>query len=241
MRVSHPFTQHDIAAKLGAEILSGARKPGDRMPSDAEMLETFGVSRVVTREVVKTLTAKGMVATKLGVGTIVQDPASWNWFDPNLLSWRVRMGLDIEFLMQLTELRRVVEPAAAALAAQNRTRDELERLRAIIADMTAAEYDHHQFAQADLAFHLAVSAASGNRFFRSFAGVIEAALFALLSINSSASRKTHVTAAALHAEVVDAIEVKDKDAAAQAMSRTIEAGYVHARHAQRGGGRSKAR
>ena len=50
--------QGDIAAALGGEILSGARKPGERMPSDADMLKTFGVSRVVTREVIKTLAAK---------------------------------------------------------------------------------------------------------------------------------------------------------------------------------------
>ena len=53
--------QEDIAAALGGEILSGARKPGERMPTDADMLKTFGVSRVVTREVIKTLAAKGLV------------------------------------------------------------------------------------------------------------------------------------------------------------------------------------
>ena len=101
------------------------------------------------------------------------------------------------------------------------------------------KHDRHAIADADVAFHLAVSAASGNRFFRSFAGVIEAALFVLLSITTAQSRKTHVSAAALHALVVDAIEAKDRSGAAEAMLRTIDAGYVHTRHAQKAGGSAK--
>ena len=62
--------QGDITAALGGEILSGARKPGERMPSDADMLKTFGVSRVVTREVIKTLAAKGLVASRMKVAEL---------------------------------------------------------------------------------------------------------------------------------------------------------------------------
>ena len=229
----HPFSQDDIVWVLGSEILSGARKPGDRMPGDAEMFGSFGVSRVVTREVVKTLTAKGMVATRVGVGTIVQDPEHWNWFDHDVLSWRTRLGLDLDFWMQITEVRRVVEPAAASLAAQRRTKEHLKKLREAVRAMAKSEHDHQKFASADLAFHLAVSAASGNKFFISFAGVIEAALLALLSINTAATRKTHVRAAEQHGQIVDAIEAKDRDAAALAMLETIDAGYWHAKKARK--------
>ena len=109
--------QGDIAAALGGEILSGARKPGERMPSDADMLKTFGVSRVVTREVIKTLAAKGLVASRMKVGTVVLDPAHWNWLDADVLSWRANTGLDLDFLQHITDVRRAVEPTAAALAA----------------------------------------------------------------------------------------------------------------------------
>ena len=90
--------QDNIAAALGEEILSGARKPGERMPSDADMLKMFGVSRVVTREVIKTLAAKGLVASKMKVGTIVLEPSHWNWLDSDVLSWRANVGMDMDFL-----------------------------------------------------------------------------------------------------------------------------------------------
>jgi DNA-binding FadR family transcriptional regulator len=234
LNVTRSFSQDDIAAALGSEILSGKRKPRDRMPSDDEMFETYGVSRVVTREVVKTLMAKGLVVTRMGVGTIVQDPAYWNWFDADLLNWRVRLGLDAEFLVHLTQLRRIVEPAAASLAARARSREDLANLRDLIRAMENAVDNHRTFIEADLHFHLAISAASGNPFFRSFAGVIATALFGLLSMNSYAGRRTLAIAAAQHATIVDAIEARDGDAAADAMLRTIGAGHAHAKEARRG-------
>src|SRR6185437_8155949 len=87
-----------IAAALGGEILSGARPPGSRLPSVEEMNARFGVSRVVVREVIKTLTAKGLVASRTRVGTVVRDPEAWNWLDAEVLEWRVQMGLDQNFL-----------------------------------------------------------------------------------------------------------------------------------------------
>src|ERR1700685_2865553 len=74
----------EIAATLGGEILSGARPPGSRLPSMDEMFQLFGVSRLVVREVMRTLAAKGMVKSKARVGTTVSDPVQWNWLDPQV-------------------------------------------------------------------------------------------------------------------------------------------------------------
>jgi DNA-binding FadR family transcriptional regulator len=226
--------QDNIVAVLGAEILSGARKPGDRMPSDTDMLRIFGVSRVVTREVIKTLAAKGMVASKMKVGTIVLPPASWNWLDPDVLSWRVTNGLDLNFLAHVTDIRRAVEPVAASLAAVHRTRADIVKLREAIAAMSRAKEDRRLFAEADLRFHLAVSIASRNPFFQSFAGIIETALSSMLSINALAddSRMQSHTVAT-HAAVVDAIEAGDSEKAGTAMLRTVQDGFAHAKRARR--------
>src|SRR3978361_2324856 len=121
--------QDNIAATLSEEILSGARKPGERMPSDADMLQMFGASRVVTREVIKTLAAKGLVASKMKVGTIVLDPAHWNWLDSDVLSWRPNGGMDMHFLTHITDVRRAVEPTAAALAALYGTKADIAKVR----------------------------------------------------------------------------------------------------------------
>jgi DNA-binding FadR family transcriptional regulator len=110
-----------IVAALGSEILSGARKPGSRLPTAPEMFERFGVSRVVVREVIRTIAAKGMVTSKPRIGTIVSEPFNWSWLDPQVLEWRGNIGLDQAFLTQLTQIRLALEPAAASIAAENRT------------------------------------------------------------------------------------------------------------------------
>jgi DNA-binding FadR family transcriptional regulator len=225
--------QESIAAVLGADILSGARRPGDRMPSDPEMLKTFGVSRVVTREVIKTLAVKGMVASRMKVGTIVLDPSHWNWLDPDVLSWRVTNGLDLAFLAHITDVRRAVEPIAASLAAQNRTRADIVKLREAVADMGHAKEDRRLFAQADLRFHLAVSLASRNPFFQSFAGIIETALSTMLSINALADNsRMQSRTVATHAAVADAIAAGHSERAAAAMLRTVQDGFAHAKRAR---------
>ncbi|MEY4707934.1 MAG: hypothetical protein RJB58_1657 [Pseudomonadota bacterium] len=131
-----------IVAILGSEILSGARRPGSRLPSPEEMFSTFGVSRVVLREVTRTLAAKGMVKSKTKVGTLVLNPSHWNWLDPEVLTWRSRLGLDKDFLDHITQLRLAVEPAAAAQAARNRTELDLAAMRAALSGMHDREdYD----------------------------------------------------------------------------------------------------
>src|SRR4051812_43637612 len=92
----------DIVAVLGSEILSGIRKPGSRLPSAEEMFVSFGVSRVVLREVTRTLAAKGMVVSKSRVGTLVAPPSMWNWLDPDVLDWRSKVGLDQNFLTHIS-------------------------------------------------------------------------------------------------------------------------------------------
>lgn len=133
------YSHAAIAAALGSEILSGARAPGSRLPSVEEMHARFGVSRVVVREVTKTLTAKCLVASKTKVGTIVLDPSHWNWLDAEVLEWRVQAGLDHAFLEQIVAVRTAIEPAAAALAARHRTTRALAQLRACIEAMREAE------------------------------------------------------------------------------------------------------
>ncbi len=122
LAVERAMSSHDqIAAVLGTEILKGIHRPGANMPPEPELIERFQVSRTVMREVMKTLTAKGFVASKTRIGTRVLDPGNWNYFDADVLAWRVRMGLDDEFRLSLTEVRRAIEPVAAGLAARRPT------------------------------------------------------------------------------------------------------------------------
>src|SRR5690606_11095769 len=115
-------SSHDIIARtIGKQILAGIHAPGTNLPREAVLLKRFSISRTVLREVMKTLSAKGLVVLKTRIGTRVLNSSSWNLFDSDLLAWRVDMGLDDEFRRALTEIRLAVEPAAAALAARRRT------------------------------------------------------------------------------------------------------------------------
>jgi DNA-binding FadR family transcriptional regulator len=220
---------HDeIAAVLGSEVLSGSRPPGSRMPSVEELYGRFGASRVLMREVTKTLVAKGLVSAKTRVGTLVLPPEHWNWFDPDVLAWRVRLGLDPQFVKHLTQMRRAVEPAAAALAAEQRTDEHLAEMRKSVTGMTRAGSDRHAFVQADLDFHIAVAAASGNPLFRTLAAVIETALGAYFTLSTPIGAADIKTIVRRHARVADAIEARDPKAAASAMTKVVDEGFERA-------------
>jgi DNA-binding FadR family transcriptional regulator len=220
------MSSHDkIAAILGAEILRGTHRPGTNMPSEPDLIKRFHVSRTVMREVTKTLSAKGLVISKTRIGTRVRDTVHWNLFDADVLSWRVRMGLDDAFLQSLTEIRRALEPAAAALAAERRTTADIALLRRYVSDMARPGHSRESFARSDLDFHLAVSVASGNALIRAVGSVIEAALVASFTYSSPIDRdRTQAATVRNHAAVVTAIEARDAQRASAAMLAVIDAG-----------------
>jgi DNA-binding FadR family transcriptional regulator len=218
---------HDqIVEILGSEILSGARPPGSRALSADELLERFGASRVLMREVTKTLVAKGMIVAKSRVGTLVLPSEHWHWIDPDVLTWRLRLGFDHEFVEHLAQMRRAVEPAAAALAAELRTDGHMAEMRNALAAMSRAVGDRRAFASADLDFHIAVAVASGNPLFRSLASVIETALSAYFALSTPNDSTIMDASVQRHNLIADAIERRDGDAAAQAMLAVIAEGLV---------------
>jgi DNA-binding FadR family transcriptional regulator len=226
LAVDRALSSHDqIAMILGTEILRGIHKPGDNMPAEPDLITRFQVSRTVMREVMKTLSAKGLVISKTRIGTRVRDPVHWNFFDVDVLVWRVRVGLDDDFMRSLAEIRRALEPAAAALAAQRRTATDLNHLREYVREMARTDHSRQSFAEADLDFHLAVAIASGNPLLRSIASVIEAALAAPFSHSSPVDDASdHEITVNSHAKIVDAIEARDEKGAAEAMLKTINIG-----------------
>jgi DNA-binding FadR family transcriptional regulator len=237
--VSKSRSKHDtIARALGQEILTGMHAPGANLPSEAELLSRFGASRTVLREAMKTLSAKGLVVLKTRVGTRVLNSSNWNFFDAELLSWYAEMGVDVQLRRSLTEIRRAVEPAAAALAAQRRSRAEITRLRDCVRRMARSGANRESFAKADLEFHLMIGVASGNPLMRSMAAVIEAALEAAFQQNMPLAGHDLAETAKEHDEIVDCIAARDSPAAAAAMLRVIDLGQ--ARIANRMRERAKA-
>jgi DNA-binding FadR family transcriptional regulator len=221
-------SSHDIIARtIGKEILAGVYSPGTNLPQEAVLMKRFGVSRTVLREVMKTLSAKGLVVLKTRVGTRVLNSSSWNLFDAELLAWRVDMGLDEEFRRALTEVRLAVEPASAALAAGRRTESHVRQLRDCVRRMADSLGDRDRFAEADLEFHQLIGVATGNPMIRSLAAVIEAALFASFSQNTPVEDAGDLKeTAASHGAVVDAIATRNAGRARAAMVRVISLGQA---------------
>ena len=219
-------SSHDqIAATLGMELLEGRYPPGANMPPEPQLIERFQVSRTVIREVMKTLAAKGFVISKTRVGTRVRERVYWNYFDADVLAWRVRLGFDDGFMHCLIEVRRAIEPAAAALAAERRSSTHVARLRECVRQMGRNGHSRQSFAEADLDFHLVIGDATGNPMMRSVAGVIETALLASFMHSSPVDDPAdHEITVNAHAAVVDAIEAGDARAASDTMLQVINSG-----------------
>ena len=194
------------------------------------MFQMFGVSRLVVREVMRTLAAKGMITSKARVGTKVADPTQWNWLDPQVLNWRSELGLDQSFLIQLTQVRLGLEPVAASIAAENRTEQDLMVMRAALKGMYESGDNHEKFSKADRSFHDAIIAATHNPFFYASSSSIEVALSRILSavaLSAPSSERTHIRSAAQHEKILEAIAGRKSKAAAQAMIRVIKDGLKY--------------
>src|SRR5437762_9890658 len=113
----HGAVVHDI----GLRIVRGELEADDPLPTEDELSGELSVSRTVLREATKVLAAKRLVESRPKTGTRVRPRKDWNLLDPDVLAWQVEAGADAEFLAQALEVRRMIEPAAARLAAERAT------------------------------------------------------------------------------------------------------------------------
>ncbi len=203
---------------LGRAIVTG-RYEQRAFPTEAEIAKTHGVSRSVTREAVKMLTAKGLVSARPRQGTIVQHPSNWNLFDTDVLRWLLERRFSIDLLRHFNQLRIAIEPEAAALAALNYDAGDLALIQLGLKRMKDAEAGEGDSLEADIAFHVAILEASKNPFYAQFRSVVTTALRS--SIKFTNKIKGRVASVPDHAAVADAIEKRDPDAARAAMTTLI--------------------
>lgn len=204
---------------LGKAIVTG-RYDNRPFPTEAEIERAYGVSRSVTREAVKMLTAKGLVAARPRQGTWVQPFQSWNLFDPDVLRWLLDRKFSIELLVHFTQLRRGIEPEAAALAARNGDEAAVADIYHQLDRMQRAESGNEDPLAADIGFHLAILRASGNPFYLQFEGVISTAL--TTSIQLTNRIRGHTANIAEHEAVADAIGAGDAEGAHSNAAQLID-------------------
>jgi len=203
---------------LGRAIVTGAYETR-RFPTEAELAAEHEVSRSVTREAVKMLTAKGLLTARPRKGTTVQPPSCWNLFDTDVLRWLLEREFSLELLRQFSELRIAIEPEAAALAARAAAPEAVAAIAAGYARMEAAERGQDDALDSDIAFHIAILEASGNPFYRQFRDVVATAL--RTSIRFTNRFKGRTASLPAHHEVLAAIEAGDSEGARAAMAAII--------------------
>ena len=205
-----------LAAALGGEIVAGLYRPGERLPSEAALLERFKVSRPTLREAFRALAAKGLIVSRQKVGTSVRPRADWNALDPEFLSWHLRTALSDDFVNDLFQLREMVEPQAAFLAAQSRDAGALEAIVSAYEDMARGVAPSEEVLGADLRFHQAILNATGNLFIGALGGLIDTALLGSfrLSWRAAPARTDRLRQ---HRAVMEAIRLQRPEQARDAM------------------------
>lgn len=223
-----------IVHAIGEEICSGRLVSGVKLQSDVELIERFEVSRTAIREALKVLASKGLIESRQRAGTFVRPREDWDLLDLDVLSWLTPENLGDGFIGDLMEMREIIEPAAARIAADRANELDIHRIGKAYERMTVSTNDFESFYIADRDFHLAVLAACHNEFVDRMSGVIGAILALTFRLQSDLDHDVTPGLPA-HQEILEKIEARDKRGAERAMRLTITRGRhnIDERMAQR--------
>lgn len=211
-----------VIQRITQAIHDGRLKPGDALPSESRIAASFGVSKPIAREAIRQLAAMGVVHIQQGKPTRVQalDVGPLDRF------YRFAVRGRANGLTEAVELRRILEPPIAAHSAERRTPGDIEKLDLILARMEGALGNVPLWIEADLDFHEAVAASSGNRLLDFQIRGLRPVIREVMEIFNSREargpadwRRTYER----HLRVVEAIRAGDPLAAASAMNKHFEA------------------
>jgi GntR family galactonate operon transcriptional repressor len=216
--------QGRVIDALGQDIVGGRYQPGDLLPKESELTQEYGVSRTSVREAMKVLAAKGLVEIRQKIGTRVRSDDLWSVFDSDILRWYAMQGRHEVIMRDLIELRQILEPAAARLAAGRADMTDLRRIE--LAGQAMAEHatEHSGYASSDVQFHMAVYKASHNALLQRFGRLV--ADFMQLSFDVQQRARAHDEVdfgddALAHHAVFQAINRGDAAAASESMLAVV--------------------
>lgn len=207
-----------IVQQIEDSIMQGALKPGDQLPAERELAQQFGVSRTAVREAVKTLREKGLLEAYSGRGTFITDGTSENIRQS--LDRMIKIGQP-EGSLYLAEVRAILEPEIAALAATRIEEQHLAGLREAFAVMGRSRTDSEAYIEADLDFHLALAEAAANplilSLLDSIVGVLREQRLRIFRVEGGPERgQFH------HQRILEAIEQRDPVKAREAMRAHLQ-------------------
>ena len=179
---SKPGRIQAVLTTLGREIAQEIIPAGAVLPPESDLEARFGVGRGVVREAIKTLTGKGLISVQPRHGTRVLPRRDWSLLDRDVLSWLIGHDKpDLELLLAVQEVRSIIEPAAAALAATRATKKDRQRINAALEAMKTSDNQASATA-ADKAFHLAILDATHNPVLQGFRSAIDTILSAVFVV-----------------------------------------------------------
>lgn len=205
-----------VTEHLAKRIVNGEWADGSALPTEVQLAEELAVARTSVREAMSRLKAKGLLVSRTRSGTRVLPQAQWNLLDEDMLRWVGSNGQALDVAKQLMQLRRIIEPAAAEIAATQASDQAIAVIERAYRGMDAAGMDPVAYAGPDLDFHRAILAATGNPFLVSLGMSIQAALrmsFELSSRQPGAPRRS----LPMHRDVLDAIWARKPAEARKAM------------------------
>jgi len=202
-----------IVEQIEESVQRGDLKPGDQLPAERELAEQFGVSRTAVREAVKALREKGLVEAYPGKGTFITSGSS----NPMRQSLdRMMRSAQVDATSSLVEVREILEPEIAALAAVRATEENLNSLRQAVAVMDAAKRDPDAYIEADLDFHLELAEAAANplilSLIDSIVGVLREQRMRIFEVDGGPDRGQYH-----HKKILEAMEHQDTQGAREAM------------------------
>jgi GntR family transcriptional regulator, transcriptional repressor for pyruvate dehydrogenase complex len=202
-----------IVLQIEESIQKGVLKAGDQLPAERELAQQFGVSRTAVREAVKALREKGLVEAYAGRGTFVTDGTSHAMKLSLDRMLRLGQSEDSSFLV---EVREILEPEIAALAAERSEAQHLTAMREALAVMDSARSDPDAFIEGDLDFHLALAEAAGNplilSLIDSIVGLLREQRTKIFSVDGGPERGQYH-----HKRILEAIEHRDPQRAREVM------------------------
>ncbi|HVY22627.1 MAG TPA: FCD domain-containing protein [Steroidobacteraceae bacterium] len=228
-----------IARDIGIKIVSGHHKRDEVLASEITASSEMRVSRTAYREAMRMLIAKGLLAQRPKSGTRVTAQEEWHLLDPDVLAWIFEAEPDEQLFTQLFDLRKVIEPEAAARAAKYRNKRELAQMTAALENMARYGLAFDEGRRADQEFHHIILRASRNMFLASLSNGISAAInwTTIFRLRTHSHIRNGVDE---HRKVYEAIAAADPVAAHESMSKLIELALLDIKNSKRKHKRKKS-
>jgi GntR family transcriptional regulator, galactonate operon transcriptional repressor len=216
------LTASNLANFIGRDIVAGVFEENSLLPNEAVMRARYAVSRTALREAYSKLTAKGLVSARPKVGTSVRARTNWNMLDQDVLVWHLQTVPAEEIASDLYELRRMIEPGAAELAAEIRTQEDMEKIDAAFEKMKTNSTVEADLVEADFGFHLAILNATRNPFINAFSALIKAAMVSTFELSWRGAEVIKEQRLAQHGEVAEAIRAQTPAVARKRMETLLD-------------------